>query len=314
VGTGLRPVPRERQLANASLARTAQARRHAPLPCYKGGTHFELIPLRFAFTARDAIHFPHGKAANILRGAFGLALERIAGASDYARIFQPRADEGPSGLADAPRPFVFRARQLDGVTVPAGGRFHFDLNLFTLDPFARDCLVRAFDDMGREGFGAGRGTADLEWPAGTGDIVSLALSPVASAPPRIRVHFLTPTELKHEGRVVERPRFAILFARVRDRISTLRASYGAGPLDIDFSAAGERAAAVRMTRCELRWVDVERRSSRTGQSHSIGGFLGSADYEGELAEFLPYLEAARWTGVGRQAVWGKGEIAVEPMP
>jgi hypothetical protein len=30
-----------------------------------------------------------------------------------------------------------------------------------------------------------------------------------------------------------------------------------------------------------------------------------------MAEFLPYLEAARWTGVGRQTVWGKGEIAVE---
>jgi CRISPR-associated endoribonuclease Cas6 len=114
--------------------------------------------------------------------------------------------------------------------------------------------------------------------------------------------------------VVDRPRFAVLFARVRDRISTLRASYGAGPLEIDFDAAGERAAAVRMTCCELRWVDVERRSSRTGQSHSIGGFLGSAEYEGELAEFLPYLEAARWTGVGRQAVWGKGEIAIELMP
>ena len=24
-----------------------------------------------------------------------------------------------------------------------------------------------------------------------------------------------------------------------------------------------------------------------------------------MAEFLPYLEAGRWVGVGRQAVWGK---------
>ena len=28
------------------------------------------------------------------------------------------------------------------------------------------------------------------------------------------------------------------------------------------------------------------------------------------AEFLLYIEAAGWTGAGRQAVWGKGEIAV----
>jgi hypothetical protein len=266
--------------------------------------------LRFAFTARETIHFPPGKAANILRGAFGLALDRVAA----ERFFHPRAADGPSGLADPPRPFVFRARHLDGITIPAGGEFHFGLNLFTLDPEARVCLVRAFDEAGREGLGTGRGRADLLPPTDAEAVISLDLSPAASAPARIHVDFRTPTELKHEGRVVERPDFAILYARVRDRISTLRALYGSGPLDIDFQASGARAAAVQTTRCELRWIDVERRSSRTGQSHSIGGFVGFAEYEGELAEFLPYLEAARWTGVGRQAVWGKGEIAAAPMP
>jgi len=60
-------------------------------------------------------------------------------------------------------------------------------------------------------------------------------------------------------------------------------------------------------------VDAERRSSRTGQVHGIGGFVGVAEYEGELGEFVPYLEAARWTGVGRQCVWGKGELHVEAL-
>jgi hypothetical protein len=65
-----------------------------------------------------------------------------------------------------------------------------------------------------------------------------------------------------------------------------------------------------MTRCDIRHTDVERRSSRTGQVHPIGGFIGEAEYEGNLTEFVSYLRAARWTGVGRQTVWGKGEIAV----
>ncbi len=67
-------------------------------------------------------------------------------------------------------------------------------------------------------------------------------------------------------------------------------------------------AMIQMSRCELRHVEAQRRSSRTGQVHSLGGFTGFAEYEGELAEFLPFLEAARWTGVGRHCVWGKGEI------
>jgi hypothetical protein len=44
--------------------------------------------------------------------------------------------------------------------------------------------------------------------------------------------------------------------------------------------------------------------------HPLGGFTGSAEYEGDLAEFLPWLRAARWVGVGRQTVWGKGDVRV----
>jgi hypothetical protein len=33
-------------------------------------------------------------------------------------------------------------------------------------------------------------------------------------------------------------------------------------------------------------------------------------YEGELSEFVPLLRAACRTGVGRQTVWGHGEIAI----
>ena len=134
------------------------------------------------------------------------------------------------------------------------------------------------------------------------------LAPLRAAPARVRVEFLSPTELKHEGGIVSRPRFDILFARIRDRVGTLRELYGPGPLEIDFAAMGARASEVRMTDCGLRHVSFERRSSRTGQTHPIGGFTGWADYAGPLEEFLPFLEAARWTGVGRQAVWGKGEI------
>ena len=111
--------------------------------------------------------------------------------------------------------------------------------------------------------------------------------------------------------MAEQPEFAILFRRLRDRISTLRGLYGAGPLDIDFRAMGVRAEAVRLNRADLKWERVARKSGRTGQVHSLGGFTGEAEYEGDLAEFLPWLRAARWVGVGRQTVWGKGEVRVE---
>lgn len=282
--------------------------------------HFRFYPLRFCFQARDAIYFPPGKSSNILRGAFGTIFRRLVcdpscpGAREcefretcpYARIFEPRAPAGgPSGLLDWPRPFVFRASHLDGTTVAAGAPFDFDLNFFDLrTPAAITHLGAAFAQMAQEGLGQGRGRAELIRFRAPPEPVALSLDPAPAAIHRVRVDFLTPTELKG----AHRPEFGILAARIRDRLSTLRELYDDGPLPIDFRAFGERAQRVRIVRLEIVEVSRVRRSSRTGQSHSIGGFTGTVEYDGDLTEFVPYLQAAAWTGVGRQTVWGKGEI------
>jgi hypothetical protein len=247
-------------------------------------------------------------------------------------MFEPSAlTPGPSGLADWPRPFVFRATHLDGSAVPRDAPFSFDLNLFDMRSPAIAYLVLAFAQLAREGIGPRRSRADLVEVSQlneTGDPLArvyegaslllqqgaapmeLSLAPVAERVERVRVRFVTATELKSGPQVSGRPEFGVLASRIRDRLSTLRELYDGGPLEIDFRQVGERAARVRLTRCELRRVDVTRQSSRTGQVHSIGGFVGEAEYEGDLAEFVPFLRAAKWTGVGRQTVWGKGELLV----
>jgi hypothetical protein len=80
--------------------------------------HFRLYPLRLTFQARETLSFPLGTAANRLRGAFGAILHKLG----CAAIFEPSSEEGPSGLIDRPRPFVFRASHLDGGEVAADGR------------------------------------------------------------------------------------------------------------------------------------------------------------------------------------------------
>ncbi|MFN7996224.1 MAG: CRISPR system precrRNA processing endoribonuclease RAMP protein Cas6 [Bryobacteraceae bacterium] len=266
----------------------------------------DLVRMRFHFRALDRVCFPGGGAANVLRGALGLLLGST-GSSDTEQIFSPHMDRGgPSGLADRPRPFVFRARHLNGVAVEADREFHFDLHLFDTRDHARASVMAAFREIATEGIGLGRGRAALVSVDQKPHSVELDGGNLAAG--RVSVHFLTPTELKSGEEVAPRPEFGALFARLRDRISTLRALYGAGPLEIDFRAMGERALAVTMTRCELEWNRAQRTSGRTGQTHPLGGFTGAAEYEGELGEFLPYLRAGEWTGVGRQTVWGKGEI------
>ena len=72
----------------------------------------------------------------------------------------------------------------------------------------------------------------------------------------------------------------------------------------------ERAETVRTVSCRLKYCDVRRPLLRFGAVHIIGGVQGTVDYEGELTEFLPWLQAAWWTGVGRHTVWGNGVIEV----
>jgi hypothetical protein len=308
---------------------------------------FALYPFRFTFRAASPLYFPPGKAGNIVRGAFGLLFRKLAcvpGCADvrtcpsrelccYARFFEPSAS-GPSGLADPPRPFVFRAAHLDGRTIEPGREFCFDVHVFDLRDPALRYFVPAFAQLAEEGLGPGRGRAELirveqlaadRTPRATlydgrTFLVRTALTPLEldlSPPlhpvPRLCVRFVTPTQLKAAGEPVLRPAFGVLFARIRDRLSTLRALYGPGPLEIDFKGMGERAAAVRLLRSKLRWTETTRRSARSGRYHPLGGFTGEAEYEGDLAEFLPYLAAAQWTGVGRHTVWGNGQVEVALM-
>jgi hypothetical protein len=307
---------------------------------------FELLAFRFHFVARDQVYFPPGKSANIVRGAFGTIFKKITCAEDchdtqnckerascpYARIFEPAAlSRGPSGLADWPRPFVFRAAHLDGRTLEPGQPFEFDVHLFDLKDAAIVYFVLAFAELAREGLGPRRGRAALvrvEQLNAQGEadgrvydgrtFLTTELRPpivldLTSRPEpvsKVEVRFLTPTELKHGALLAARPEFPVLFGRIRDRLSTLRALYGSGALEIDFKEMGERAQAVKMTRCDLRFSEAERKSAKTGDRHPIGGFIGEVSYEGDLTEFLPYVHAAKWVGVGRQTVWGKGVIQI----
>ena len=262
---------------------------------------FKFFRLRLHFRAAELLFFPPGKSANMLRGALGAMLHQTVSAPEYARLFAPRsAGHGPSGLADRPRPFVFRAAHLDGMTIAPGAGFHFDLHLFDTQEPARQHLENAFAQLARVTL------VQVEQ-----EDIAIELDGAPETAACVRVQFVTPTELKAGRELVTRPEFSILFARLRDRISTLCGLYGPGPLDIDFRGMGERAALVRLSRCELHWVETERRSAHTGQTHPLGGFTGEAEYQGSLGEFLPYLRAGQWTGVGRQTVWGKGEICIQ---
>lgn len=246
---------------------------------------------RASFLAARDIQFAP-PAANLFRGALGMALP--------GGIFRPTASSGPSGLRDRPRPFVLRTTHLDGAQVRAGQRFEITLHVFSQDASPYRVALSRLRFAVLDDFSAAAR--------------SLSLAPLGREVSAVRVEFLTPTELKPPAPRGELPPFQGLLARLRDRISALSSFYAprevqdARPPAFDYTAFAARAAVVQATAGCLDWVSTTRTSSRTGQTHPLSGFTGWVEYRGPLAEFLPWLEAGYYTGVGRQTVWGKGVI------
>jgi len=255
---------------------------------------FRFWRLRLWFQALAPIQFPPTLAANVFRGALGTRLPRP--------LFAPvRHQKSPSGLGDPPRPFVLRARHLDGVRFLTNQRFSLDLHLFAR--FASE--IREAFEHAPPFHGAVQLAQSLEE-----EVVDMSLAPSEQPMQSARILFLTPTELKHNAGLTTTPEFPILFARALARVRNLASLYGK-PLDSDFAGLQLQAEQIRITGQMLTHEFAERFSTRTGQTHPLGGFLGHADYQGDLRELVPVLEAAQYTGVGRQTVWGKGEIRVE---
>lgn len=264
---------------------------------------FGLYPLRLFFDAGRALELKDGTVANLVRGQFGKILLREHSEA-YQKYFAPlqARGEGPSGFRNPPRPFVLRVAELEGARIEAGEKFVIGVNLFEMRQPPIDLFTEVLTRLACESLGASK-LDHLEGTARMDVSLQAGIRKVA----RVRIHFKTPIDLKGAAA----PAFATLFSRIRDRVSLLRSLYGEGPLQIDFRAMGARAREIAMTRCDLHQARVERYSRSQQAAHPMGGFKGVAEYEGDLTEFLPYLEAATWTGVGRQTVWGKGEIHSE---
>ena len=186
------------------------------------------------------------------------------------------------------------------------------LNLFLRNLDLLDALAAALTAMSEAGFGPSRSRATLTGPPEHAEH-SLLLDGAAEPTRAIRIYFQTPTELKSDGEITEPQEFSILLGQICTRLNRIAALYGSSELNLDCRSLRSQAAGVALTGTSLRRVDISRRGTRSGQTHPIGGFVGSIDYAGDLTQFLPLLEAASFTGVGRHTVWGNGEISTERL-
>lgn len=248
--------------------------------------------------------------------------------------------------SDNRRPYAFEPPLTDRRVYEKGERFSFGFSIFGQAIQFLPYIILAIQEMGmKQGIGhpihegKRRGTFQLESIEEIDPVSQTAFrvytsgNPVYSPPTHpvtntvinqmteqiiaelstsgnlLTLHFLTPTRIIHQQKLVHRPDFVPLVARAIDRVAMLAAQFSnAKPLAPEVKGVLLSAAQRVEVRIDVtNWWDVKGYSTRLGRDQPLGGFIGSATYFCEKwALLLPWLLWASHVHVGKNAVKGGG--------
>jgi hypothetical protein len=248
--------------------------------------------------------------------------------------------ESPRGVNPA-RPLVIRPplavrAEADSLFAP-GDCFVLELVIIGEALSTLPYLLQAVQRIGQQGIGRGRGRFQLKAAAAhnsltqattalyasgsavrmpdipvTGEQVQHAASRLPSD--RLWLHFLTPTQLVAEGKLLARPHPTTLIARILERLQSLERHYGE-PAAQDLwkqrhEALGKAAALVHLRRDETRWIRAYSGSRRANRLQDVSGFVGSALLEGDVELLRQWLLWAALVNVGKNTIKGNGWLEV----
>lgn len=126
----------------------------------------------------------------------------------------------------------------------------------------------------------------------------------------LTIRLRTPLRLVENGNLVRHLGFPTVLRRTIRRLTDLSATYGNGPLSMDFAPLLAAAESVQVTTDRTHWVDVESPSSRLQRTTPIGGLLGEISFAGDLRPFLPWLVWAETMHLGKDTTKGNGWIQI----
>jgi len=248
----------------------------------------------------------------------------------YGYLFdtpRPPASRSLKGQQEAPHPYVIRPETTVSGRMVAGDRFAFMVQLFGHAIAHAGIVAEACVRMGRLGLGAGRGTMTVvevqEWPvferrvgspsatalpADAWEAALVLADEMSGTGTNIVVDFLTPTRITSNKQPVVRPEFGVVVRAALRRLHLLAAFHGgSAPLEY-FADLTTSANDVRRVSWRGRWEEWERFSTRQERRMTLGGFVGSAVYQGDdLRPYLPYLIYGQAVHLGKWCTFGCGQ-------
>lgn len=244
----------------------------------------------------------------------------------YSEIFGREQVEGDASLTI--HPYILLAPLDELRTWEAGHEFGFELTLFGKAVRHAQACCDALSLVGRDGLGERRTKftvhqveylsadgLDTVWRDGRDNAwiapVDLYLDESGTSCAKLTLDLQTPLRLKHENRLVRQPPdFSLLFSKLLARLNMLTQAQGNQPLVEGVAKASltQLANDIVLLQSDTRWVDWNRYSSSQKATMQFGGLMGTLEYSGALAPFLPYLRMAEFTHLGGKTTFGLGKV------
>jgi len=285
------------------------------------------------------------------RGIFGIALKRVVcvlrsqNCSEcmlsnnclYAKIFEKtNITKCQYNSYNYPynNPFVIEPPLTTETCFKKDSTFDFKLLLFGEENRNLAYFIFARDQMGKIGIGkkvnGQRGTYKLEYVKYKDslvyshhdntltipdDIENITLNDIINndyiSCSKIQINIITPFRVKINNKFAKHLPFHLLIRTTLRRIGSLFSWHGNEVPSFDYKQLISDAQKITISESNLKWFELKRYSHRQNQSMLIGGLIGSIVYEGNISQFIPFIDFASKVHIGKQTSFGLGKIEYE---
>lgn len=218
-----------------------------------------------------------------------------------------------------PRPFSFFSTQ-------DGSRITLRLLLVGSAVQYLPYMIYTMNKLGAKGLGKGRmrfavksvalDDGALVYPVGDNDVkpdiqpLELQVTAGENAEGTALLMFSSPLVLRKDGKIVREFEPYPFFTTLLRRVTSL-ATFYAGYTDTDLPAGLLDSARAMEARVDMRFVEVDRYSTRQEARIDYSGMIGTVELTGNIGAVLPLLKAGEMLGVGKNTVFGYGRYTAE---
>jgi len=297
-----------------------------PLPRFKGTT------LRGGF----GVQFKRTVCLN--KSCDDCSLCSLKNVCSYSYVFETSPFEGSKKLRnikDIPRPFVIDPPPGEENIFEPGDIINFQLVLIGKAIDYLPYFILVFKELGKIGLGRKYGRFELEKVeelllnsdresrniySGQDEILHRVGPPITYADisaaddmsflKEITFHFLTPTRIQFDGKLIGDIEFHHIIRALLHRLSALSYFHCGEEMKVDYKGIIARAMSVRKKYSDLKWLDIERYSSRQKARMKLGGIIGKANFLGDLSEFMPLILLGEHVHIGKSCTFGLGKYRI----